>query len=139
MFRATVIIIDGIYWKQPMYFGDICSPKIVDICRHSSRKLQILAKLLPLHFHDRVPIPLQSFCLREGIVKVTPISLQKGDLLLKVNEASLDGLTHSQAVATLKATISLSSVSLTIMEVRTLNRAGNEQSGRLPGPSLLQL
>ena len=51
--------------------------------------------------------------------------LQKGDLLLKVNEASLDGLTHSQAVATLKATISLSSVSLTIMEVRTLNRAGN--------------
>ena len=45
--------------------------------------------------------------------------LQKGDLLLKVNEASLDGLTHSQAVATLKATISLSSVSLTIMEVRT--------------------
>ena len=65
--------------------------------------------------------------------------LQKGDLLLKVNEASLDGLTHSQAVATLKATISLSSVSLTIMEVRTLNRAGNEQSGRLPGPSLLQL
>ena len=46
--------------------------------------------------------------------------LQKGDLLLKVNEASLDGLTHSQAVATLKATISLSSVSLTIMEVRTL-------------------
>ena len=52
--------------------------------------------------------------------------LQKGDLLLKVNEASLDGLTHSQAVATLKATISLSSVSLTIMEVRTcLHRAGN--------------
>ena len=43
---------------------------------------------------------------------------QKGDLLLKVNEASLDGLTHSQAVATLKATISLSSVSLVIMEVR---------------------
>ena len=65
--------------------------------------------------------------------------LQKGDLLLKVNEASLDGLTHSQAVATLKATISLSSVSLTIMEVRTLNRADNEQSRRLPGPSLLQL
>ena len=58
MFRATVIIIDGIYWKQPMYFGDICSQKIVDICRHSSRKLEILAKLLPLHFHDRVPIPL---------------------------------------------------------------------------------
>ena len=65
--------------------------------------------------------------------------LQKGDLLLKVNEASLDGLTHSQAVATLKATISLSSVSLTIMEVRNLFRAGNEQLRRLPGPSLLQL
>ena len=42
---------------------------------------------------------------------------QKGDLLLRVNEASLDGLTHSQAVATLKATISLSSVTLVIMEV----------------------
>ena len=63
--------------------------------------------------------------LFEWTVKVTPISLQKGDLLLKVNEASLDGLTHSQAVATLKATISLSSVSLTIMEVRNLFRAGN--------------
>ena len=34
-----------------------------------------------------------------------------------MNEASLDGLTHSQAVATLKATISLCTVSLTIMEV----------------------
>jgi len=42
--------------------------------------------------------------------------LKKGDLLLKVNESSLDGLTHSQAVATLKATINLSSVSLVIME-----------------------
>ena len=39
-------------------------------------------------------------------------------MLLRVNEASLDGLTHSQAVATLKATISLSSVTLVIMEVR---------------------
>ena len=38
-------------------------------------------------------------------------------MLLRVNEASLDGLTHSQAVATLKATISLSSVTLVIMEV----------------------
>ena len=37
--------------------------------------------------------------------------------MLRVNEASLDGLTHSQAVATLKATISLSSVTLVIMEV----------------------
>ena len=45
------------------------------------------------------------------------LSLQKGDLLLKVNESSLDGLTHSQAVATLKATINLSSVVLIIMEV----------------------
>ena len=34
-----------------------------------------------------------------------------------MNDACLDGLTHSQAVATLKATISLNSVSLTIMEV----------------------
>jgi len=42
--------------------------------------------------------------------------LKKGDLLLKVNESSLDGLTHSQAVATLKATINLSSVVLIIME-----------------------
>lgn len=42
--------------------------------------------------------------------------MKKGDLLLRVNEASLDGLTHSQAVATLKATISLSSVTLVIME-----------------------
>ena len=43
---------------------------------------------------------------------------QKGDLLLKVNESSLDGLTHAQAVATLKATISLSSVVLAALEVR---------------------
>merc|ERR1712223_378641 len=43
--------------------------------------------------------------------------LKKGDLLLKVNDSSLDGLTHSQAVATLKATINLSSVVLIIMEV----------------------
>jgi len=42
--------------------------------------------------------------------------LKKGDLLLKVNDSSLDGLTHSQAVATLKATINLSSVVLVIME-----------------------
>jgi len=42
--------------------------------------------------------------------------MKKGDLLIKVNDACLDGLTHSQAVATLKATISLNSVSLTIME-----------------------
>ncbi len=42
---------------------------------------------------------------------------QKGDLLLKVNESSLDGLTHSQAVATLKATINLSSVVLVALEV----------------------
>ena len=41
--------------------------------------------------------------------------------MLKVNEASLDGLTHSQAVATLKATISLCSVSLTIMEVKRIS------------------
>ena len=33
-----------------------------------------------------------------------------------MNESSLDGLTHSQAVATLKATINLSSVVLVIME-----------------------
>jgi len=42
--------------------------------------------------------------------------MKKGDLLLKVNDSSLDGLTHSQAVATLKATINLSSVVLVIME-----------------------
>ncbi len=48
----------------------------------------------------------------------SPLSLfQKGDLLLKVNESSLDGLTHSQAVATLKATINLSSVVLVALEV----------------------
>ena len=41
-------------------------------------------------------------------------------MLLRVNEASLDGLTHSQAVATLKATISLSSVTLVIMEVSSV-------------------
>ena len=52
---------------------------------------------------------------------------QKGDLLLKVNDASLDGLTHSQAVATLKATISLCTVSLTIMEViRVARKEGNQ-------------
>jgi hypothetical protein len=45
---------------------------------------------------------------------------QKGDLLLKVNESSLDGLTHSQAVATLKATINLNSVVLTALEVSAL-------------------
>ena len=45
------------------------------------------------------------------------LPLQKGDLLLEVNDSSLDGLTHAQAVATLKATINLSSVSLIIMEV----------------------
>jgi hypothetical protein len=49
-----------------------------------------------------------------------PLSVfQKGDLLLKVNESSLDGLTHSQAVATLKATINLSSVVLVALEVMT--------------------
>jgi hypothetical protein len=53
----------------------------------------------------------------------SPLSLfQKGDLLLKVNESSLDGLTHSQAVATLKATINLSSVVLVALEVILVNR-----------------
>jgi len=42
--------------------------------------------------------------------------LKKGDLLLRVNEASLDGLTHAQAVATLKATINVSSVVLVAMD-----------------------
>merc|ERR1712243_163451 len=42
--------------------------------------------------------------------------LKKGDLLLNVNESSLDGLTHSQAVATLKATINNGQVVLGIMD-----------------------
>lgn len=42
--------------------------------------------------------------------------LKKGDLLMSVNENNLGGLTHSQAVAALKATISLSSVALVAME-----------------------
>ena len=42
--------------------------------------------------------------------------LQKGDLLLSVDDVSLCGLTHTQAVATLKATISRSQVTLGIMD-----------------------
>jgi len=42
--------------------------------------------------------------------------LKKGDLLLRVNDSSLDGLTHAQAVATLKATININSVVLVAME-----------------------
>ena len=45
---------------------------------------------------------------------------QKGDLLMSVNENNLGGLTHSQAVAALKATISLSTVALVAMEVRKI-------------------
>ena len=41
---------------------------------------------------------------------------QKGDILLSVDGTSLCGLTHSQAVATLKATINLDQVVLGIME-----------------------
>ncbi|XP_040580097.1 ligand of Numb protein X 2 isoform X1 [Lepeophtheirus salmonis] len=42
--------------------------------------------------------------------------MKKGDILLTVNETSLYGLTHSQAVSTLKATINLSQVSLGILD-----------------------
>ena len=42
--------------------------------------------------------------------------LQKGDLLLSVDGTNLCGLTHSQAVATLKATINLDQVALGIMD-----------------------
>ena len=42
--------------------------------------------------------------------------MQKGDLLLSVDDVSLCGLTHTQAVATLKATISRSQVTLGIMD-----------------------
>jgi hypothetical protein len=41
---------------------------------------------------------------------------QKGDLLLSVDGTSLCGLTHSQAVATLKATINLDQVVLGVMD-----------------------
>ncbi|KAG8223820.1 hypothetical protein J437_LFUL003707 [Ladona fulva] len=40
----------------------------------------------------------------------------KGDILLNVGEISLIGLTHSQAVAVLKATVGLSQVTLTVFE-----------------------
>ena len=42
--------------------------------------------------------------------------MQKGDLLLSVDEVSLCGLTHSQAVATLKATIARPQVVLGVMD-----------------------
>lgn len=42
--------------------------------------------------------------------------LKKGDLLLSVDEVSLCGLTHSQAVATLKATIARPQVVLGVMD-----------------------
>lgn len=42
--------------------------------------------------------------------------LKKGDLLLSVDGTSLCGLTHSQAVATLKATINLDQVVLGVMD-----------------------
>ena len=58
-------------------------------------------------------------------------TFQKGDLLLKVNDASLDGLTHSQAVATLKATISLCTVNLTIMEVSIVARSEEKRNVKL--------
>ncbi len=42
--------------------------------------------------------------------------MQKGDLLLSVDDVSLCGLTHTQAVATLKATISRAHVTLGVMD-----------------------
>ena len=42
--------------------------------------------------------------------------MQKGDLLLSVDEVSLCGLTHAQAVSTLKATISRAQVILGVMD-----------------------
>ena len=42
--------------------------------------------------------------------------MQKGDILLSVDEVSLCGLTHAQAVATLKATIARPSVALGAMD-----------------------
>ena len=51
-----------------------------------------------------------------GTFKAYHFPFQKGDLLLMVNATSLCGLTHTQAVATLKATISVSQVSLGIMD-----------------------
>ena len=51
------------------------------------------------------------------IAHLVVLYFQKGDLLLRVNDSSLDGLTHAQAVATLKATINVSSVVLVAMDV----------------------
>ncbi len=42
--------------------------------------------------------------------------MQKGDLLLMVDHVSLCGLTHSQAVTTLKATINRPQVTLGVMD-----------------------
>jgi hypothetical protein len=62
-------------------------------------------------------LPLSCTCSPPMTTCSPPSLFQKGDLLLKVNDSSLDGLTHSQAVATLKATINLSSVVLVALEV----------------------
>jgi hypothetical protein len=75
-------------------------------------------------------LPVVPLCL-PAVPPMTPCSLlslfQKGDLLLKVNESSLDGLTHSQAVATLKATINLSSVVLVALEVTVVNTFADQK------------
>jgi C-terminal processing protease CtpA/Prc len=44
------------------------------------------------------------------------VCLQKGDILLNVNGTSLTGLTHTQAVALLKATVENTQVSLGVLE-----------------------
>ncbi|KAA0199971.1 hypothetical protein HAZT_HAZT001358 [Hyalella azteca] len=51
--------------------------------------------------------------------------VKKGDVLLAVNGLSLLGLTHSQAVAQLKATASLNSVTLLLLEGPETCSAGN--------------
>ena len=49
-------------------------------------------------------------------LKLFQCVFQKGDILLSVDGTSLCGLTHSQAVATLKATINLDQVVLGVMD-----------------------
>ena len=51
-----------------------------------------------------------------AFITIFYLFFQKGDILLSVNGTSLCGLTHSQAVATLKATINLDQVVLGIMD-----------------------
>jgi ligand of Numb protein X 1/2 len=48
--------------------------------------------------------------------KLPILHLQKGDILLSVNGTSLLGLTHAQAVATLKSTVERSMVGLGLLE-----------------------